>query len=238
LTASGEQDPAAGTPALGQMREAWDQFAERDAMFYIHCDRSDWTPEDFFADGREHFAAVMRRYGDRVEHGSLLDIGCGLGRITQAAAAHFDRAVGADISSKMLEGARSLDPPANVTYVQITSPELSQLDDDSFDLVCSFSVFQHITDEDVIAGYVKATARILKPSGRALLHFDTAPESRLRSLLLTLPDWMLPRKNRRFMRRARRDAGRIRALIADAGLAIEEERHPDSILHEFFLRPA
>jgi hypothetical protein len=55
--------------------------------------------------------------------------------------------------------------------------------------------------------------------------------------LLTLPDWMLPRKNRRFMRRARRDSGRIRSLLNDAGLLIEEERDPDSVLHRFVLRP-
>ena len=220
------------------MREAWDDFAERDAMFYIHCERSDWTPDEFFADGRAHFAAVLNWVGDRIERGRMLDIGCGLGRITQAAAPHFDNVVGADISAKMLEGARALDPPANASFVQITSSELPELDDDSFDFVASFSVFQHIPDEGVIAGYIKATSRILKPDGRALLHFNTAPESRLRSLFLALPDWLLPRKNRRFMRRARRDAGRIRVLLADAGLAIEEERDPDSILHHFFLRPA
>jgi hypothetical protein len=70
-----------------------------------------------------------------------------------------------------------------------------------------------------------------------VLHFDTSPPSRVRGLVLTLPDWMLPRKNRRFMRRARRDSERLRALVHDAGLVIEEERDPDSIGHQFFLRP-
>src|SRR5207247_8654318 len=57
LTASGERDPAATTDALGEMREAWDDFAERDAMFYIQSERTDWTLEEFFADGRCHFGA-------------------------------------------------------------------------------------------------------------------------------------------------------------------------------------
>ena len=236
MTASDDQQPTA-QDSLGQMRDAWDDFAERDAMFYIQCERSDWTQEEFFADGRSHFGAVLQWVGDRVQRGKMLDLGCGLGRLTVAAAPHFESVVGMDISSKMVEEARSLDPPANVSFVQITSPGLPELEDDSLDFAICFSVFQHIPDEDVIAGYTKAISRALRPTGRAVLHFDTEPESGLRTLLLGLPDWMLPRKNRRFMRRARRDSTRIRDLLDDAGLAIEEERDPDSVLHRFLLRP-
>jgi tRNA/tmRNA/rRNA uracil-C5-methylase (TrmA/RlmC/RlmD family) len=75
------------------MRDAWDDFAERDAMFYIQCERTDWTPEEFFADGRSHFGAVLNWVGDRVQRGAMLDLGCGLGRLTVAAAPHFESVV-------------------------------------------------------------------------------------------------------------------------------------------------
>jgi ubiquinone/menaquinone biosynthesis C-methylase UbiE len=166
----------------------------------------------------------------------LLDLGCGLGRITVAAAPHFDSVVGVDISARMLEQARTLDPPENVSFVHITTADLPELTDGSFDFAGCFSVFQHIPDESVIATYVKAIGRVLRPGARAILHFNTASESTLRRLVLALPDWMLPRKNRRFMRRSRRDPERVRELIAQAGLTVEEERDPASVLHHFLVR--
>jgi SAM-dependent methyltransferase len=219
------------------MRRAWEGFAESNPMYYIHSTRREWDPEDFFATGREQMAAVMSRVGDRVARGRMLEIGCGLGRVAVAAAEYFDTVVGVDISEAMVRQAREFDPPANVTFQQVDGSRLNGLDADSFDFVVSFSVFQHIADAEVLESYVAEVARVIAPAGKALLHFNTLPDSRLRRLVFLLPDPLLPKANRRYMRRYRRDPQWVRGLAARAGLAVEQEWDPATELHHLLLAP-
>jgi SAM-dependent methyltransferase len=218
------------------MRQAWDRFSRRDPMFHIQCERGDWDHESFFRSGDEDVAEMMSWVGGAVGRGRMLELGCGIGRMTLAFGREFESVDAVDISEGMIEGARAANPPANVRFAAIAGDGLGRFEDGAFDFVASRAVFQHIPDESAIAVYLAEITRVLRPGGAALLQFNTAPAGRLRSLAYRLPDRLLPRTSRRYMRCYRRDPDWVRELAQIAGLAIEWERAPATTFHFLFLR--
>jgi SAM-dependent methyltransferase len=206
------------------MRERWRDFARRDPMRYIAPERRRWTTEAFLASREGVVKDVLEWTGDAIGREAMLEIGCGLGRMLIAFAPHFEEVHGVDIAPEMVQGAKELGLPANVHIHETSGAELAALPDSRFDLVFSFLVFQHIPDEAVIAGYLRETRRVLKPSGRAVLQFDTRPNSRARRLVLSLPDFMLPRTRRRYIRRYPLPPRRPAEMAARAGLGVIEQR--------------
>lgn len=223
---------------LDDLRKRWDGFAEADPMFYIATRSKSWTPEEFFASGRPLVDLVMKWIGSEGRRDAMLEIGCGLGRTAVHFARHFHHVEAIDISAAMIERARSLSPPDNLRYSQSCGIDLREFEDDRFNLVASFLVFQHIEDESIIAGYLREIARVLHSDGRAVLQFDTRRSGLAQRLYQSLPDALLPRAHRRGIRRHRRDAGRLRGLIRESGLAIVDERQPASADHLFLLAVA
>ncbi len=220
------------------MSRRWDELARRDSRFFIATDETDWDEATFFASGRGVVEQVMVWVGDDAPRGRMLEIGCGLGRMLIHFAERYTEAHGIDVSAAMIEQAGSRTLPENVHLHVGSGRDLAAIATGSVDLVYSALVFQHIADPGVIDDYLRETARVLSPGGRAVVHFDTRPGSVLERLYKSLPDPLLPRTHRRFIRRYRRDADHLRARMRAAGLGIADERFPRSPDHLFLLRPA
>ena len=105
---------------------------------------------------------------------SLVDIGCNWGRWTIAASRAGYRATGIDLSKKALAAARRIAAQlgADADYVVGDARRLS-FPDDSFDVVFSYSVLQHLPKDDVRL-VVKELGRVLKPGGQALIEMPNA----------------------------------------------------------------
>jgi ubiquinone/menaquinone biosynthesis C-methylase UbiE len=93
--------------------------------------------------------------------GSILEIGCGIGRLTTAIAERSPACQlhGIDISSKMLD----LAPKSSVKYKSSDGRSIPY-PDESFESVYSMLVFQHI-DDAAMLGYIKEAYRVLKDNG-------------------------------------------------------------------------
>lgn len=140
-------------------------------------------------------AAVTLR-GD--EH--VLDVGCGDGRLTAAIAARLPggRAVGCDVSHRMVEFAARAFPPAthaNLAYAVADAARLPWRA--AFDLVVSFNALHWVLDLDApLAGIAAA----LRPGGRAALRFvPAAPRRSLEDVIedtCALPEWSAAFANR------------------------------------------
>jgi SAM-dependent methyltransferase len=222
-----------------RMRDAWDRRADSDALTAIESSRKDWTRDEFFEDGRRTVEQVLGWVEtDDIGRGRgrVLKIGCGLGRTAVAFAAHFEHVDGVDVSPRMVEQAGENGLPSNVELQATSGADLGPFDADTFDLVFSEHVFQHVPDAAAIEQYIEETARVLKPGGAALLQFDTRPRTAATKLIELVPDRLLPRERRRHMRRYRRDAGWIRERVAAAGLAVEWERGERTHWHWLLLR--
>ena len=162
---------------LQELQRHWDAFGRQDPMWAILTDPARkggrWTPEEFFATGVEEIAGLM------VEAASLgvprhrrraLDFGCGLGRLTQALAAHADTVLGLDVAPSMVEQARVFNQHgARVEYRVQAGPPLQGIADRSIDLVYTGRVLQHIAPE-YAERYIHELARVLAPGG--FLSFD------------------------------------------------------------------
>jgi SAM-dependent methyltransferase len=213
---------------------SWEDFARRDALYYIDPTLGPGVDLDEFREGGRGIVEwAVDWAGQLPDHGHALEIGCGVGRNTVHLARHFQRVEGVDVSPTMVRSALSRGVPPNVRLHALSGRDLQPLPDATFALVFSHLVFQHIESGPDIAAYLRETARVLRRGGVAVLHFDTRPMSPLIRLGQRLPDPLLPRDRRRGIRRHRRAAGQIRGYGEAAGLVLEAELDPGTAHHWF-----
>lgn len=154
------------------MREDWDLRAREDAESFIYTrDKAD-DDNDFARSGRANYDQLVRPYlpillrGRAARDCRVLEIGCGVGRMTAWFAREFGRVDALDVSPVMIQRARQrLGHMTNVAFHAGSGSDLASLADDSADLVFSYIVFQHIPSKDAIESYVRDAARVLKDGG-------------------------------------------------------------------------
>jgi ubiquinone/menaquinone biosynthesis C-methylase UbiE len=130
-----------------------------------------------YSQARDHGPAVLKLWMDVVAAHvegeavrTVLDLGCGTGRFSQALATRFDSAVvGIDPSSKMLDQARR-----NVNHPRVFyaggSAEALPMSANSVDLIFISMVFHHFTDPE---GAARECRRVLRKNGRVCLRTAT-----------------------------------------------------------------
>ena len=89
-----------------------------------------------------------------------------------------------------------------------------------------------------ISEYIQRIGAALSDGGCAYLQFDTRKRGLDYQLRNALPDWVLPRSQRRGIRRIRRDSAWLDELIARAGMTAIEEHGRGSDHHTYVLRRA
>lgn len=218
---------------MSNSEKYWDRFAREDPDFYIASQRTHWTKEAFYANGAE----ILAKYEDWIAplgNKCAVEIGSGLGRLTVHLAARFSCVHASDISSEMVSKAQRLALPENIRWT-VTGGGLPA-DDRSADLVFSYNVMQHIPDRAAILGYLREIHRVLKPGGRAVMQYDTSPPRPLwQRTAQKLPDRLLPRTQRRYIRRYPIPAEQLNVMIRAAGLTIISERGRHTREHNVLL---
>jgi len=218
----------------------WEEFARENAEHYVWTEHRDYADpramEAFLEAGRREVEEIMAVAGDRLAHRrTALEIGCGVGRLTLQAARRFEHVFALDVSPTML---RRLGEYCESNGVTNVTPVLStdwQPGDFHADLVYSRLVFQHLEPFDEIDRYVTGTAACLEDGGVAYLQFDTRPPTLGYQIKMVAPDWALPAKWRRGIRRIRRPPDMLRALFGRTGLSVIDELRPRSADHVFVL---
>ena len=152
------------------MKRDWDQRARLDAMHYIASDRADWDEEEFSASGEAsteaHVVSDLERICGGREPGSMrmLEIGCGIGRMTRPLAGVFGEVHGVDVSGEMIErGEGMMKDLPNVFLYETDGSDLVPFSDEFFDFAFSFIVFQHIPRKETIVSNFREVHRTLKP---------------------------------------------------------------------------
>jgi ubiquinone/menaquinone biosynthesis C-methylase UbiE len=163
---------------------------------------------------REALAELDLRADDRV-----LDVACGAGQLVRAIAPDVERAVGLDLSPRMIEEARRRageETPAaseRMEFVVGPSDDLP-FDDGEFTSVVTTTAFHHFPQP---AGSVREMARVLAPGGRLVIGD---------SIRDTLPAKFGDALLRRFERGhvGLQDLDGFELLLADAGLHVMRQR--------------
>ena len=107
---------------------------------------------------------------------TVLDIGCGIGRIERALAPLVGSITAIDVSSGMIEEAqRRCRDLANVAFEQCGGRDLAGFRDRSFDLVLAVNSFPYLfaADPEIVVLHLRDAARVLRPGGAvAILNFS------------------------------------------------------------------
>src|SRR3954449_13603808 len=157
------------------MAAFWDARAREDPFFFVD-DRLDYRSPDlerFWAGGEEALDALLAAVGAPAieSHHTVLDLGCGVGRITRPLSARAGRVVALDVSAAMLARARELN--GHLTNVEWVQGDGHTLPDTPVDVAVSFVVLQHVPDPRITLGYVRELGRVL--DGWAVLHVSNDP---------------------------------------------------------------
>jgi 2-polyprenyl-3-methyl-5-hydroxy-6-metoxy-1,4-benzoquinol methylase len=154
----------------------WEEMAAVNPYFASlnHGAGRDWrwevNREEFFGTGRAWVSTCMERLenlnwrphqGDRV-----LDFGCGVGRLTEPLAVHFESVVGVDCSQVMIVracGTHWHRPEVAFHLHKNLAPLVFK--DREFDLAVCVNVLEHQADERSVERWLSEMIRVLKPGG-------------------------------------------------------------------------
>ncbi len=138
---------------------AWEEWGRRDPYFGVitnpkfrRANLDDQALTEFFESGRRHVDYVMKMIHTYIDPGfcptSVVDFGCGAGRLVVPFAQVAQQVVGLDVSGSMLDEATRNCTARGLGNVRLllSDDELSGLTGE-YDLVHSFIVFQHIPPE-------------------------------------------------------------------------------------------
>ena len=162
---------------LARMRDDWDQRALENSKHYIANGKETWSDDDFYRSGEEtvecdiHSDMINVCQGKDPKQMTVLEIGCGAGRVTRAMAKLFGEVHAVDVSGEMVRQAReALRDFPNAHVYQNNGEDLGVVPEREFDFAFSTSVFHHIGRREIIESYVREVSRLLRPG--ALFKFE------------------------------------------------------------------
>lgn len=210
------------------MRDYWDDRARKNAAWYVDTSLGYDDPDmdRFFETGRQIARDVLDGPVQPERRDLAVEIGAGLGRICRALSEHFDRVVGVDISSEMVQRARELVDDPSITFELGDGASLGSVPEDAADLVVSFTVFQHIPEPEIIEDYIAEAGRVLRSGGVFAFQWNNSPGHRRWVVRRALLSWLQRTgvRGERYDRNAaqflgsRVPMGRIDAALGRAGL--------------------
>lgn len=167
---------------VGRVREPgsnieWRQWGERDPLFGVapiagkeRGGAAPWSDPEFYDRGAvqlRQFMARWTKYG--LDRRSCVEIGCGVGRMTQGLVTEFAHVHALDVAEGMLAYARRHVNAGNVTF-HATDGRSIPLPDASVTAAFSANVFQHFDTQRHATRYFAEIARVLQPGGSLLVH--------------------------------------------------------------------
>lgn len=188
---------------LEQLKYNWEKMSQIDPFWAILTWKdkkgNKWKPDEFFATGQKEIERVLtsvKNSNIELSTQKALDFGCGVGRLTQALAQHFDEVYGVDISTSMIDLAHEYNRyGSKCKYFLNETDNLNLFKDNYFNLIYSNITLQHM--EPIYSQkYIKEFLRVLSPQG--LLIFQLPSELRNPNELLvrqklkqiTPPSWL------------------------------------------------
>jgi len=174
---------------LKELEKHWDTLGRTDPLWAVLTDPSKrgekWDLDEFFLTGQREISDVLNHIGSlghTLRKGKALDFGCGVGRVTQALCNHFQECVGVDIAPSMIQLAEKYNRHGRkCRYYLNPSQNLELFPDDTFDLIYSGLVLQHM-EPNYSKGYIEEFFRVLAPGGCAVFQVPSGPRMPLEPL--------------------------------------------------------
>ncbi len=169
-----EQHPRLGTPHA-TMEADWDSRARENSRFFIDTGHFE-SEEAFEKSGQWDLDTLVLQGIDLSPDASVLEIGCGIGRLLKPLARRAGVVFGVDISGEMVNQARLRLAAFPNIRVHKTEGDLSMVETSSVDFCFSFVEFQHFPAKEPIFAYFEEAARVLRPGGIFRFQVNQRPE--------------------------------------------------------------
>ena len=159
-----------------QMKADWNRRIEHDHRFWM----SDGIENDqvMWDSGLRDFNLILGNYNVG-ENDTVVEIGCGVGRLINAAAQKFKHVIGVDVSDAAIKKAKELlAANKDINLFVGSGVDLNPLETKSIDLVYSFAAITSVPT-DVIAHYIVESNRVLKDGGRLHLQMYLGTEQQV-----------------------------------------------------------
>ena len=152
---------------MNSQKELWEKLANQNSKYYINSDHGKGiTERQFIKSGFDDFVELIIDDELITSRNSLLEIGCGNGRMTMFIACLFELVIGVDISKNMIEEGRERLPMfENLALIETDGNSFSVIIEDSIDVVFSYIVFQHFKTKEMVEANFKEAYRVLKQDG-------------------------------------------------------------------------
>lgn len=168
-----------------ESKSKWNELARENARYYILTNKSISDSETSFRlsgeqDVKNNFLSdeIIRNIIGYDKKSKALEIGCGIGRLSEFIAPHVDKLYGVDISEEMISRAKDrLNQQKNITFM-VTDGASFPIDNELVDVVFSFIVFQHMPSVKVIRKNIEEISRVLKTGGVAKIQLRGIPVSK------------------------------------------------------------
>ncbi|HEY7649678.1 MAG TPA: methyltransferase domain-containing protein [Methylomirabilota bacterium] len=162
---------------LADVQRLYDDWGASDALWAIlpftGKRGNRWSVAEFFQTGVREIETLLdsiRALGLPLRRGTALDFGCGVGRLSQALAQHFDTVWGVDIAPSMIERAQAYNRyGTRCRYVLNNRDDLAVLAGTTFDLVYSNITLQHL-EPRYARGYIAEFIRLAARPGLVIFH--------------------------------------------------------------------
>jgi SAM-dependent methyltransferase len=215
-----------------RLRETWDSLGREDPMWAVMTQpgkRNAWNADDFYRTGEVEISTELEWVesigADLPAKGIALDFGCGLGRLTQPLAKRFGQAIGVDIATSMIEGARAANGLGDsCRFVVNEREDLSFLDDASVDFVFSHIVLQHMPPP-LAERYIREFVRVLKAGRHGYFQMNEYSRNPIKRFLIEHAPveqlyWMIRHRSRPPFEMHGCDLGEVRQVLRDAGAEV------------------
>ena len=137
----------------------------------------DLTLEEFVATGDQEVPAYLTVFGLRSPenvHQTMVEIGCGIGRMTCAFTHEYGSVVACDLDAGFLERCHEtvsrFGDPARLQTVQVVDGRTLDLPPNSADLAFSYITLQHCDADDALE-LTSQAVRVTKPGGKVALNY-------------------------------------------------------------------
>lgn len=164
----------------------WEQKANENPLFAIMSDNifedksKEFNAEDldaFYKKGKllwkKYFSDLINEENVVLQK-TVLEFGCGMGRLLANPASMGYKCIGLDISETQLELAKIYFPvKENVKFIKVDAKKQFELASESVDVIYSYAVFQHIKYLSDFYFSLSELTRILKKGGLIRIQFRT-----------------------------------------------------------------
>ena len=170
--------------SLPDLKKKWNKFAQENYYYYANPETKSGRKVDEFeiketgATDYERYVAsdpIVKEYLNDTQNKVVLDIGVGVGRMTESLAGKFNQVYGIDISPLMLETAHKRLAGLTNIFLSETVGNVIPYPDNQFDFIFSYLVFKHFPDTQLIKEYFCEIGRTLRPAGLAKVQVRTGP---------------------------------------------------------------